>query len=179
MSRIGKLPINIPKGVTVDVKGSEVHVKGPKGELSVDTHGRVSIKKEADALVLDRPDDDRQSKMYHGLYQRLISNCVAGVTTGFRKELEIQGVGYRANLAGKDLNMALGFSHPVVIKAPKGITFTTPQPTAVIIEGTDKQVVGQIAAEIRKLRPVEPYNGKGIRYKGERVIKKAGKSAKK
>jgi len=179
VSRIGKLPISIPKGVTVSVDGPKVVVKGPKGELSVDTVGRVSVRQEADQLLVERPDDERESKMFHGLYQRLISNSVTGVTTGFKRELEIQGVGYRAALAGRDVNLSLGYSHPVVVKAPKGVTFTIPVPTQVIIEGSDKQVVGQVAAEIRSLRPVEPYNGKGVRYKGEHVIRKAGKSAKK
>ncbi|MEO8376453.1 MAG: 50S ribosomal protein L6 [Candidatus Sumerlaeota bacterium] len=178
MSRIGKLPIAVPKGVTVTVKGTDVSVKGPKGELNMSHLGRVEVKQEGDKLVVRRFDDTRQSKAFHGLYQRLISNLVAGVTQGFKKELEIQGVGYRAALQGKDLNLSLGFSHPAVYPAPKGITFTVPKPTSIIIEGNDKQVVGQVAAEIRAMREVEPYQGKGIRYVGERVIRKAGKSGK-
>lgn len=179
MSRIGKLPINVPSGVEVTIKGTEVSVKGPKGTLSVDTSGHVDVQKEEGVLIVRRYDDSRQSRAFHGLYQRLISNCVTGVTDGFRRELEIQGVGYRAALQGKDLNLSLGFSHPVVINPPAGITFTVPKATSVIVEGIDKQVVGQVASEIRKLRPVEPYKGKGVRYLGERVIRKAGKSAKK
>ena len=178
MSRIGKLPVAVPKGVTVTLKGTSVTVKGPKGELSVSHGGRVDVQQEGDKVVLRRYDDSRQSKAYHGLYQRLVTNSVAGVTQGFKKELEIQGVGYRAALQGKDLNMSLGFSHPITYKAPKGITFTVPKPTSIIIEGIDKQQVGQVAAEIRALREVEPYGGKGIRYVGEHVIRKAGKAGK-
>lgn len=178
MSRIGRQLITVPKGVTITVKGTEVHIKGPKGELKVPHHGRVEVKQEGDKLSVLRYDDSRQSKAFHGLYQRLIQNSILGVTNGFKKELEIQGVGYRAALAGKDLNMTLGYSHPVVYKAPSGIVFQVPKPTSIIIEGIDKQSVGQVAAEIRELRPVEPYQGKGIRYVGERVIRKVGKSAK-
>jgi large subunit ribosomal protein L6 len=173
------MPINIPSGVTVTIRPTEVSVKGPKGSLSVAHHGRVEVKQEGAILSVSRFDDSRQARAYHGLYQRLINNCVKGVTVGFKKELEIQGVGYRAALAGKDLNLSLGFSHPMVIKAPDGVSFVVPKQTSVIIEGIDKQVVGQIAAEIRKIRPVEPYNGKGVRYVGERVVMKEGKSAKK
>lgn len=178
MSRIGRLPIQIPAGVTVTVTDTAVTVKAPKGTLTVPHGGRVSVKQEGQQLLVSRFDDSNQSKAYHGLFQRLINNAVIGVTQGYRKELEIQGVGYRAALAGKDLNLSLGFSHPMVVPAPAGITFTAPKPTTVIIEGIDKQLVGQVAAEIRKIRPVEPYNGKGVRYAGERVIRKAGKSAK-
>lgn len=178
MSRIGKLPVPVPKGVTVTIKGTEVEIKGPKGTLKVPHHGRVDVKQEEDKIVVRRFDDSRQSKAFHGLYQRLISNSVTGVTTGFKKELEIQGVGFRAALQGKDLNLSLGFSHPVSVKAPTGITFTVAKPTSILIEGADKQAVGQIASEIRSIRPVEPYLGKGVRYVGEHVIRKAGKSAK-
>lgn len=178
MSRIGKLPIPVPDKVTVTLGKTEVTVKGPKGELKVDHHGRVDVQQEDGKLLVRRFDDSRQSRAYHGLYQRLITNCVKGVSEGFRKELEIQGVGYRAALQGRDLNLSLGYSHPLVVAPPQGITFSTPKPTSVVVEGIDKQVVGQIAAEIRKLRPVEPYKGKGMRYLGERVIRKAGKSAK-
>lgn len=179
MSRIGKLPIPVPSGVTVTLKEKTVSVKGPKGELSVEHHGRVVVRQEGAELLVERPDDSTESRQFHGLYQRLISNCVTGVTTGFKKELEIQGVGYRMALKGKDLDCSLGYSHPVIFPAPQGITFSLPKPTSVVIEGIDKQLVGQVAAEIRRLRPVEPYKGKGIRYVGERVIRKAGKSAKK
>lgn len=179
MSRIGKLPIPLPDKVTVTITETSVTVKGPKGELKVDHHARVSVTKEGNDLLVQRFDDSRQSRAFHGLYQRLINNCVIGVTQGFRKELEIQGVGYRAAVQGKDLNLSLGFSHPMVITPPSGITFATPKPTTIVVEGIDKQVVGQAAAEIRKVRPVEPYKGKGVRYSGERVLRKAGKSAKK
>jgi large subunit ribosomal protein L6 len=178
MSRIGKIPVNVPKGVTVTIKPTEVSVKGPKGTLSVPHLGRVEVTQSGDQLIVKRFDDSRQSRAYHGLYQRLIRNCVVGVTDGYAKELEIQGVGYRAALQGKDLNLSLGYSHPTVYKAPAGITFTVPKPTSVIVAGHDKQIVGQVAAEIRQIRPVEPYQGKGVRYLGERVIRKAGKSAK-
>lgn len=178
MSRIGKLPIPLPSGVTINLRPTEVTVKGPKGELRVEHHARVDVKQEDGRLLVRRFDDSRQSRMFHGLYQRLIQNCVIGVTEGFKKELEIQGVGYRAALQGKSLNMSIGYSHPVVIDPPGGVVFQVPAPTQIIVEGYDKQVVGQIASEIRRLRPVEPYKGKGIRYKGEHVIRKAGKSAK-
>jgi large subunit ribosomal protein L6 len=179
VSRIGKQPIPVPKGVDVQIAGTAVSVKGPKGQLSVECKGHVEVAREGENLVVRRYDDSRRSRSFHGLYQRLISNTITGVTKGFRKELEIQGVGYRAALQGKDLNLSLGYSHPVSYAAPAGITFTVPKPTSIIIEGADKQAVGQVAAEIRALRPVEPYKGKGIRYVGERVLRKAGKSAKK
>lgn len=179
MSRIGKLPISVPKDVTVSIKGTEVEIKGPKGSLRVPHHGRVEVKQEGEQLLVRRYDDSRQSRAFHGLYQRLISNCVTGVTMGFKKELEIQGVGYRAALQGKDLNLSLGYSHPVVYPAPQGILFEVPKQTSILISGIDKQQVGQVASEIRKLRPVEPYKGKGVRYVGEHVIRKAGKSGKK
>ncbi len=178
MSRIGKLPIKVPEKVEVKLTPSEVTVKGPKGTLGMVHHGRVEVKQEDGALVVHRFDDSRQSRAYHGLYQRLLSNCVTGVTEGFRRELEIQGVGYRVALQGRDLTMNMGYSNPVIYKAPEGITFQVPKPTSVVVEGIDKQVVGQIASEIRAVRPVEPYKGKGIRYAGERVIRKAGKSTK-
>lgn len=179
MSRIGKLPIPLPDKVTATMTETSVSVKGPKGELKVEHHARVAVTLVDGELQVRRFDDSRQSRAFHGLYQRLIQNCVLGVTQGFRKELEIQGVGYRAALQGKDLNLSLGYSHPQVITPPAGITFSTPKPTTVVVEGIDKQVVGQAAAEIRKIRPVEPYKGKGVRYTGERVLRKAGKSAKK
>ncbi len=179
MSRIGKLLIPVPSGVSVTIKDTEVRVKGPKGELSVAHLGRVSVKQQDGNLHVERPDDAQESRMFHGLYQRLIQNCVTGVTAGFKKELEIQGVGYRAALQGKNLQLLLGYSHPVVLEPPTGIAFTVPKPTSIIIEGIDKQSVGQIAAVIRAKRPVEPYKGKGVRYVGEHVIRKAGKSAKK
>lgn len=178
MSRIGKLPIQVPDKVTVTITASEVVVKGPKGELRVEHGGRVAVEKEGGQILVKRFDDSRQSRAFHGLYQRLIRNCVIGVTEGFKRELEIQGVGFRAAVQGKDLNLSLGYSHPQIMTPPPGITFATPKPTTIIVEGIDKQVVGQVAAEIKKLRPVEPYKGKGVRYAGQRVIRKAGKSAK-
>ncbi len=179
MSRIGKLPIPIPSNVTVTLKNEAVSVKGPKGELTVCHFERVKVTQQEGKLHVERPEDDRQSRMYHGLYQRLIGNCVTGVSEGFRKELEISGVGYRAALQGKDLSLSLGYSHPLVITPPSGISFQVPKPTTIIIEGIDKQAVGQVAANIRRLRPVEPYKLKGVKYVGEQVTKKAGKSAKK
>ncbi len=178
MSRIGKVPIKIPEKVEVKLTPTQVTVKGPKGTLGMEHHGRVKVTNEDGALVVQRFDDSRQARAYHGLYQRLLSNCVTGVTEGFRRELEIQGVGYRVALQGRDLSMNMGYSNPVIYKAPDGITFQVPKPTSIVVEGVDKQVVGQTASEIRSVRPVEPYKGKGIRYVGERVIRKAGKSTK-
>lgn len=177
MSRIGKLPIPVPTGVAVTITPTQVSVKGPKGTLSVETHGRVEVKQEDGEIVVRRYDDARQSRAYHGLYQRLISNCVAGVTDGFKRELEIQGVGYRASMQGKNLVLTLGFSHPIELEPPQGITFSTPTQTEVVVEGIDKQVVGEYAARIRGYRPPEPYKGKGVRYKGEYVRRKEGKSS--
>ncbi|MEQ8822239.1 MAG: 50S ribosomal protein L6 [Sumerlaeia bacterium] len=177
MSRIGKLPIPVPKGVTVKIDKTHVSVKGPKGELGVDTHGRVNVIEENGEIKVQRFDDSRQQRAFHGLYQRLIANCVTGVTDGFKKTLEIQGIGYRAEMKGKSISLALGFSHPVLFEAPQGITITVPTPTSVIVEGADKQAVGQVAAKIRGYRPPEPYKGKGVRYSGERVKLKEGKSS--
>lgn len=176
MSRIGNNPIPVPSGVTVKITPTEVSVKGPKGELGIQTHGRVAVAQEDGSLVVRRFDDARQSRAYHGLYQRLITNLVLGVTEGFKKELEIQGVGYRAAMKGRALALSLGFSHPVELEPPKGITFATPTQTEIVVEGADKQLVGEWAARIRGLRPPEPYKGKGVRYKGEYVRKKVGKS---
>jgi large subunit ribosomal protein L6 len=161
----------------VSIKPTEVSVKGPKGTLTVKTLGRVEVKQEGAELQVRRFDDSRQSRAFHGLYQRLIRNSVIGVTSGFKKELEIQGVGYRASMAGKKLVLNVGYSHPVEIEPPAGITFSAPKQTEVIIEGVDKQVVGQVAADVRSHRPPEPYKGKGIRYKGEFVRRKVGKSS--
>lgn len=178
MSRIGKVPISVPSGVTVNVTPTKVAIKGPKGELAVETHGRVDVKLEDNEVLVKRFSDERQARAYHGLYQRLIQNCVIGVTEGFSKELEIQGVGYRAAVQGKKLVLNVGYSHPVEFEPPsKDVKFSTPQPTTVIIEGIDKQVVGQLAAKIRGYRPPEPYKGKGIRYKGEYVRRKVGKAS--
>lgn len=177
MSRIGKIPIPVPKTVTVALDKNEARVKGPKGELSLTIPPRVTVKQEDGELRVERHGDDKQSKAYHGLVQRMLTNMVVGVTDGFRKELEIQGVGYRANLEGTKLNLQVGYSHPVAMETPKGITFEVPKPTSIIISGYDKQQVGQVAAQIRSVRPPEPYKGKGIRYAGENVRRKVGKSA--
>lgn len=177
MSRIGKVPIALPKNVTVTLNGSVVSVKGPKGSMSVDTRGHVAVELSDGKVQVNRHDDERSSRAFHGLYQRLIRNAVVGVTEGFKKELEIQGVGYRAQMQGKALGLSLGYSHPIEFNPPAGITLSAPKLTEVIVEGIDKQAVGQVAAEIRKLRPPEPYKGKGIRYKGEHVRRKVGKAS--
>jgi large subunit ribosomal protein L6 len=177
MSRIGKIPVPVPNGVSVTLDKNEARVKGPKGELSLVIPPRVSVKQADGQLQVERHGDDKQAKAYHGLVQRMLQNMVTGVTAGFRKELEIQGVGYRAALEGNKLNLQVGYSHPVSLEAPKGISFEVPKPTSVIISGYDKQQVGQVAAQIRSIRPPEPYKGKGIRYAGEAVRRKVGKSA--
>jgi large subunit ribosomal protein L6 len=177
MSRIGKQPIPVPAGVEVTVDGSTVKVKGPKGELSQTIATNVSVRQEGDQLLVERIDDSRESRSYHGLYRTLVSNMVVGVSTGFSKGLEIIGVGYRAALKGNDLEMQLGYSHPVFIKADEGISFEVPVPTQIKVIGIDKQKVGQVAADIRKWRKPEPYKGKGIRYEGEHVRRKLGKAA--
>src|SRR5690606_31894392 len=157
----------------------KVAVKGPKGTLQRELPGDITVRQDGDALLVERPDDERESRAFHGLARTLVNNMVIGVTDGYRKELEIVGVGYRAALKGPGtLELSLGFSHPVVVNAPEGITFETPQPTRVEVVGIDKQVVGQVAADIRAIRKPEPYKGKGVRYSGERVARKAGKAAK-
>jgi large subunit ribosomal protein L6 len=179
MSRIGKQPVTVPSGVDVTIDGSHVTVKGPKGQLEHDIVGGVTVERDGDTLVISRVDDTRENRSLHGLQRSLINNMVVGVSQGFEKELEIVGVGYRAQAQGPDgVELALGFSHPVRVKAPVGVTFEVPQPTRVIVRGYDKQLVGQVAADIRKIRKPEPYKGKGVRYAGERVVRKAGKSAK-
>ena len=177
MSRIGKKPIEIPDGVEVDVKPGEVTVKGPRGELSQRVDPGISLELEDGTLVVKRPTDRGEHRALHGLTRSLVANMVEGVTTGFEKRLEIQGVGYRAQLKGRNLELALGYSHPVPIEAPTGIEFEVPQPTRIVVKGIDKQLVGEIAANIRKKRPPEPYKGKGIRYEGEYVARKVGKRA--
>lgn len=177
MSRIGKLPVAIPKGVEVKTTRTSVAVKGPKGTLNVDHGGRVEVTASGAEVLVRRFDDGRQSKAFHGLYQRLIRNSVLGVTQGFTKELEIQGIGFKAAVEGKRLTMALGYSHPVHFEIPADIKITTPKPTQILIEGADKQRVGQVAANIRALRPPDSYQGKGIRYAGERVVLKEGKKS--
>ncbi len=175
MSRIGKIPLQTPKGVDVNITPERVTVKGPKGQLSFDYHGRVKITREGDLLHVERPNDELQSRAYHGLYQRLLRNLLLGVTQGFRKELEIVGVGYRCGMEGKRLTLNVGHSHTIYYDPPEGITLSTPKQTSIVVEGADKQKVGQVAAEIRRFRPPEPYKGKGIRYAAERVRTKVGK----
>jgi large subunit ribosomal protein L6 len=177
MSRIGKKPIPVPASVSVSIEPELVRVNGPKGELFERIHRDITVAQEGEALVVTRPTDRGEHRALHGLTRSLVANMVEGVTNGYTKTLEIQGVGYRATLKGKDLELALGYSHPVSIKAPDGIEFTVPQPTRVIVTGISKQAVGEIAAIIRKQRPPEPYKGKGIRYEGEYVARKVGKRA--
>jgi len=179
MSRIGKQPIAVPSGVDVTLDGARVTVRGPKGQLEHEIVGDIRVEREGDTLVVTRADDSRTSRSLHGLQRTLISNMVVGVSEGFAKELEIVGVGYRAQAQGPNsIELALGFSHPVRVDAPEGVTFEVPQPTRIVVRGSDKQLVGQVAADIRKIRKPEPYKGKGIRYAGERILRKAGKSAK-
>jgi len=179
MSRIGKQPIAIPSGVEVTLDGSHVTVKGPRGTLEHDAPADITIAREGDEIVVTRPDDEREHRSLHGLTRSLVANMVAGVSEGFTKELEIVGVGYRAAAAGpRRIDLQLGFSHPVAVDAPDGVEFEVPSPTRITVKGYDKQLVGQVAADIRKIRKPEPYKGKGIRYVDERVLRKAGKSAK-
>jgi large subunit ribosomal protein L6 len=181
MSRIGRQPITVPSGVTVTIEPEKVTVKGPGGELSERISRDITVEQTSgdngDQLVVSRPTDRGEHRALHGLTRTLVANMVVGVTDGFSKNLEIQGVGYRAALKGRDLELALGYSHPVEIKAPDGITFEVPQPTRITVRGASKQVVGEIAAQIRKQRKPEPYKGKGIRYEGEYVARKVGKRA--
>ena len=179
MSRVGRTPIPVPNGVTVALDRGAVTVTGPQGELSRSIPGAITVRQEDSTLVVERPDDERHNRALHGLTRSLVANMVAGVTSGFSKELEIVGVGYRATARGPStLELALGFSHPITVEAPGGVTFEVPAPTRIVVRGIDKEKVGQVAADIRKLRKPEPYKGKGIRYAGERVIRKAGKAAK-
>lgn len=179
MSRVGRSPIIVPKGVEVSIAGAHITVKGPKGTLERDIPGEITVREEDGQLLVERPNDERQNRALHGLVRSLVNNMVVGVSDGFRKELEIVGVGYRATPKGDDvLDLALGFSHPVSVKAPKGITFEVATPTQIAVIGTDKEIVGQVAANIRAIRKPEPYKGKGVRYRGERVVRKAGKSGK-
>ncbi len=177
MSRIGRQPIAIPDGVTVDVKPGSVTVKGPKGELHQAVSRDMKIAIDDGTLTVSRPTDRGEHRALHGLTRSLIANMVEGVTDGFEKRLQIQGVGYRAQLKGEALEMTLGYSHPITVQAPEGIEFEVPQPTEVVVRGIDKQVVGETAARIRKRRPPEPYKGKGVRYAGEHVTRKVGKRA--
>jgi large subunit ribosomal protein L6 len=177
MSRIGRKPISVPEGVTVSLAPGRVTVNGPKGELAQELSSRMEVAEEEGTLTVRRPTDRGPDRALHGLTRSLIANMVVGVTDGYEKQLEIQGVGYRAKLQGKALELSVGFSHPVSIPAPDGIEFEVPQPTQVIVRGIDKQLVGEVASRIRRVRPPEPYKGKGIRYAGEHVRRKVGKRA--
>jgi large subunit ribosomal protein L6 len=176
MSRIGKKPVSIPKGVTVTLDGSHITVKGPKGELSRSLPGAMAVSMKDNEVVVERPSDENEHKALHGLTRTLVANMIEGVTAGFSKQLEIIGVGYKAEQRPYGLQLALGFSHPIEYRAPAGIKLTAPQPTTVNIEGANKELVGQVAAEIRSFRPPEPYKGKGVKYVGEQVRRKAGKA---
>lgn len=177
MSRIGKAPISIPSDVDVTIAGTNVAVKGPKGELSIDIHPDMKIAMDEGVITVTRPDDTGPNRSLHGLTRSLVSNMVTGVTTGFEKRLEIQGVGYRASMKGSDLEVLVGYSHAVLVSPPENIQFEVPTPTQIVVKGIDKQRVGQTAAEIRAIRKPEPYKGKGIRYEGEVVRRKVGKRA--
>ena len=176
MSRIGKKPVTIPKGVTITQKDNSITVKGPRGELSRTLPAEITVTVNGGEIVVERPSDEPKHRALHGLARTLVANMVEGVTTGFRKQLEIVGVGYKAETRPYGLQMALGFSHPIEVRAPAGVKLTATSPTAVTIEGADKEAVGQVAAEIRKLRPPEPYKCKGIKYAGETIRRKAGKA---
>ncbi|WP_084124480.1 50S ribosomal protein L6 [Demequina sp. NBRC 110054] len=178
MSRIGKYPVPVPAGVDITIDGAAVTVKGPKGTLDLNVAAPITVAQGADGIEVSRPDDERVSKSLHGLTRTLIANMVQGVTEGYEKKLEIVGTGYRVALKGKDLEFALGFSHPVVVNPPEGITFAVESPTKFSVAGISKQQVGEVAANIRKIRKPEPYKGKGVRYAGEQVRRKAGKTGK-
>lgn len=179
MSRIGKLPVSVPAGVEVSINGNEVTVKGPKGELTRSFYSALTIEQaEGNSIVVTRPDDERETRAQHGLTRTLINNMVVGVSEGYSKTLELVGVGYRAAVKGDKLEMNLGFSHPVIVEKPEGITFECPDQAKIVVSGIDKQQVGQVAADIRKWRKPEPYKGKGIRYQGEHIRRKEGKTAK-
>lgn len=176
MSRIGKMPITVPVGVTVTIEDNHVTVKGPKGELTRQINKNMKLTMDNGVITVERPDDEKESRSLHGLSRTLINNMIIGVTQGFSKTLEINGVGYRAAKQGQNINFTLGFSHPVVKEPPAGITFEVPAPNKIVVSGADKEVVGAVAADIRTLRPPEPYKGKGIRYEGEHVRRKIGKA---
>ena len=179
MSRVGKAPITIPSGVEISASSEEITVKGPKGTLTQDLPGDITVRQDGDVLLVERPDDTRSNRALHGLVRALVANMVEGVTNEFTKSLEIIGVGYRATAKGNDaLELALGYSHSIDYKAPAGVTFEVPSPTQILVRGIDKQQVGQVAAEIRDFRKPEPYKGKGVRYVGEYVVRKAGKAGK-
>ncbi|MCF8530200.1 MAG: 50S ribosomal protein L6 [Candidatus Nanopelagicales bacterium] len=178
MSRIGRAPVPVPAGVTATINGSEITVAGPKGTLSLTVADPIVVKQEGEEIVVTRPNDERESRSLHGLTRTLVANMVTGVTTGYEKTLEIVGTGYRVAAKGNDLEFALGFSHPVVVTAPEGISFVVESPVKFKVLGIDKQKVGEVAANIRKIRKPEPYKGKGVRYEGENVRRKAGKAGK-
>jgi len=178
MSRIGRMPVVVPSGVDVTISGRDVTVKGPKGTLSLAVAEPIDVKQDAGVITVTRPSDEGEIRALHGLSRSLIANMVTGVTAGYAKTLEIVGVGYRVQAKGKDLEFALGFSHPVLIKPPEGISFRVETPTRFVVEGIDKQQVGEVAANIRKLRKPDPYKGKGVRYSGEQIRRKAGKAGK-
>mgnify|MGYP000910264007 FL=1 len=178
MSRIGKLPVAIPAGVDVKIQGSMITVKGPKGTLSQDFHDDISVAVEDGHIVVTRPSDDKEHRAHHGLIRALVQNMVTGVTAGYEKSLDLVGVGYRAQMQGQKLVLAVGYSHPVEVNPPQGLSIECPAPTKIVVKGADKQAVGQLAADIRKVRPPEPYKGKGIKYENETVRRKEGKTGK-
>ena len=178
MSRIGRLPITVPSGVTVQVEGQKVSVKGPKGSLELEVPRPIAIKQESDTLTVSRPDDERNNKALHGLSRTLVWNMIVGVTQGYQKVLELSGTGYRVAQKGKGLEFSLGYSHPVLIEPPEGVTFAVESPTRFSVAGVDKQKVGAVAADIRKLRKTDPYKAKGVKYEGEVTRRKAGKAGK-
>jgi large subunit ribosomal protein L6 len=178
MSRIGRMPVTIPSGVDVSIDGRQVTVKGPKGTLSLEVVSPIEVSQDNGTLTVTRPSDEGEIRALHGLSRSLIANMVTGVTDGYRKTLEIVGVGYRVQAKGKDLEFALGYSHPVPVSPPDGITFRVETPTRFVVEGIDKQQVGEVAAKIRKLRKPDPYKGKGVRYQGEQIRRKVGKAGK-
>ncbi len=176
MSRLGKIPVTVPGGVTVTLSGDEVRAKGPKGELSTTVSGGITVRQDGDLLVVERPSDDRAVRARQGLVRRLVANVVEGVSTGFSRTLEITGVGYRADAQGKELHLQLGYSHPIVYTLPDSVTATVDRQVSITLSGPDRQLVGEVAANIRKLRPPEPYKGKGIRYSDETIRRKSGKA---
>jgi large subunit ribosomal protein L6 len=178
MSRIGRMPVTVPSGVDVTISGRDVTVKGPKGTLSLQISAPIEVSRDGDVITVTRPSDEGEVRALHGLSRSLIANMITGVTDGYRKTMEIVGVGYRVQARGKDLEFALGFSHPVPVPAPDGITFSVETPTRFVVEGIDKQQVGEVAANIRKLRKPDPYKGKGVRYQGEQIRRKVGKAGK-
>lgn len=178
MSRIGQMPIKVPSGVEVTIDDGVVHVRGPRGALERRLPGRIAVQREEDVLVVTRPSDERHHRSLHGLTRTLVANMVTGVSEGFQKNLEIHGVGYRAGLRPDGIELSLGYSHPIHYRAPEGIEFEVPSPTRITVRGADKELVGQVAAELRALRPPDPYKQKGVRYAGEHIRKKAGKTAK-